>query len=204
MGVSLSPGRVDNVSQSIEEASNIIQSSCDRRYLYAVISSGYKFLYRGIPRINEQPFSQVSIRREPCDLLTPNTYDNPEAVHFFKGLEQVLKDINSPIKPSNGHLATTSVNAAKKWGTAASIWPLGEVVHYAWFDSGGLFWPRDGSLSEIHETLVIDGRNCGQVDLEDALRKEDAEILFQAFPFLAVPQSLDVDLRESLRSLYIL
>lgn len=112
------------------------------------------------------------------------------------------------VRPSNGHLAVTSPARAGEWGTPVSVWPLGDDdVHFAWFRSGGAFYPRDGAVvggSVKRNEIVVDGVNCGDVSLEDALRGDGTEVMFSAERFLAVPIGLEGELREGLKKLFII
>ena len=152
----------------------LLEASCDRRYLHAVISSDYKLMYRGITK--EDSKYPATIQSEPSDLLLESTYGSIEAVNYFKFLENDIM-ADKPIRPSNGHLATTNVDAAKRWGGyAASIWPLSSdyddsgKVHFAWLEGGGDFWPAVGSSSGTAPPYVIvDGIDCGRLSLEDGI-----------------------------------
>ena len=162
----------------------------------------------------------IAVRTETPDLLLPGNYgnDNDAALRFFKNLEETLK--NDPVRPSNGHLATTSAQDAAAWGTAASIWPLAastkkegepDETHYAWFQKGGLFYPRNddnGDAAAVWEldrsSIIVDGRDCGRDSLEDALRGDGWEIMVATPQFLAVPASMDAELRQALRNSFLL
>jgi len=85
------------------------------------------------------------------------------------------------------------------------VWPLGDDdVHFAWFRSGGAFYPREGEGTIKRTDIVVDGVNCGEVSLEDALEGEGVEVMFSAGKFLAVPMSLEGELREGLQKLFII
>jgi len=185
---------------SVKEAIQVIDDFCDRRFLHAVVASDYRFMYRGISD------NKLSIRNEPFDLLSEGTYGSPEAVKWFQQLEQVLRD--DKVKPSNGHLAITSPEAAATWGTTAvSVWPLKqrseEEVHYAWFQQGGLFYPPLSKELD-RSKLIIDGKDCGRDSLEDALLGDKNEILVATTSFLAVPVALEEQLRSGLQSAFLM
>jgi len=108
------------------------------------------------------------------------------------------------VRPRDGHLGVTSVATAGEWGAPVSVWPLGEEVHFAWFESGGLFYPRGDGLSVDRREIVVDGINCGEVSLDDALRMDNVEIMFSGDQFLAVPIALEAELREALKNAFIL
>ena len=114
----------------------------------------------------------------------------------------MARELKSPVRPSNGHLATTCPKAAGEWGVAASIWPIGEVnVHFAWFADGGLFWPRPEGASQ---DIIVDGRDCGKMSLEDALVGDNWEVLFQTEKFVAIPVKFEDELRKELKKSFVI
>jgi len=198
------------VLTSVKEALKVIENSCNRKFLHTVVSSDYNFLYRGIPStdVDKGGLSRntdtklPSVRIEPYDLLSPDTYGSVESARFFQKLD--LEMAEDPVQPHQGHLAVTSSKAASDWGTPASVWPLGEDgVYFAWFKDGGTFWPRP--VDSAHRTnMIVDGLNCGQFSLEDAMREENTEVLFSSNSFLVVPISLENELRKGLKSAFIM
>lgn len=187
------------VVPSVNEAIQLIDASCDRSFLHAVVASDYRFLYRGI----DESVGTPTVRKEAHDLLDLETYKSEEALQFFTKLETSVLQ-NDPVKPSNGHLGITSATSAATWGTtAASIWPLGEDAHFAWFEKGGEFWPRPMAMADRKE-MIIDGRDCGKESLEDALRGDNWEVLFSGQSFLAVPVRFEQELREGLKNSFIM
>lgn len=198
LGRDLSQNEPKGVIMGVDEAIQWIDQSCDRRFLHAVISSDYQFLYRGVANDSE---AQISIRKETPDLLLPGTYNDEGALVWFEELESILD--SEKVKPSNGHLATASIQDASQWGTAVSIWPKNNA-HYAWFEDEGLFYPRRSSISR--SDIIIDGKDCGKHSLEDALQSESCEVMV-ASPndsFLVVPASLDEKLREGLKNSFLI
>ena len=195
---------------SVEEVLNLIEERCDRKFLHAVVSSDYRFLYRGMsPNWKQLP---TVVEGEGSDLLQPETYGDPEAVTFFRKLDEAMD--SRPVRPGmNGHLATTSVGDAAVWGSPVSIWPLAGVegdkyAHFAWYEDGGTFWPRpkawSTTVTSVDDGIIVDGINCGSVNLEDALRSKDGEILFSTDSYLAISSKWDKELREGLRNAFIL
>lgn len=186
---------------SVNEAVDVISNSCNRRFLYNVISSNYNFLYRGL--IPSEAKGSSIRTSEPCDLLNPETYGSVEAASYFAALDKRMAKDRSPVLPSNGHLATTCPKAAAEWGVAASIWPIGEEgVHFAWFEDGGLFWPRNDGASQ---DIVVDGRDCGVTSLDDALVGDNWEVLFRADQgFVALPVEFEGKLREGLKGSFVI
>jgi hypothetical protein len=194
---------------SLEEALDMIATSCDKRFLHAIVASDYKLLYRGVDAGDSR--RMITIRREPYDLLDPATYGSKEAVQYFTRLElEHLKD--RPLQPSNSHLATTSATAAKAWdGAAVSIWPLQEddndSVHFAWKEQGGLFWPSSdtaGTQQELSSVIIVDGVDCGKQSLDDVLQQDNSEVMFRANRFLAVPSSMDDQLIAKLKGAFLI
>ena len=183
----------------IDQVVSWIDTSCDREFLSAVVVSGYRFLYRGI----DDATTAAQVRSETPDLLLSSTYDNdPKALAFFQELERTMIRKDCPVRPSTGHLATSSRHEAARWGQTASIWPI-QGADYAWFSDTQLFYPRRTNTEE-DAYLICNGRNCGTDSLDDALLAENAEVLFSAHPFLAVPASLDRSLQEALQRAFLL
>lgn len=182
--------------KSVREAVDMISASCNRRFLYNCVASDYNFLYHGLDP-EEAVFPSVQTSK-PCDLLNPDTYASEEAASYFAALDRrMAKELKSPVLPSNGHLATTCPKAAGKWGVAASIWPIGEEnINFAWFVDGGLFWPRPEGASQ---DIVVDGKDCGKMSLDDALVGDNWEVLFRADKFVAVPVKFEDELRRELK-----
>jgi hypothetical protein len=138
----------------------------------------------------------------PSDLLFVETYGSQKAVDYFQSLESILaKEL---VKPSNGHLMTTSVKDAAEWGSVASMWPM-DGAHFAWFQDLKRFYPRDVLVEDDNrrEELIVDGKDCGRDGLEDALRRDHCEILVNAKQFLVVPVELDEELRNALKSSFL-
>lgn len=199
--------------KSVGDALSLIEEMCDRKFLHAVVASDYRFLYRGMP-LSWQPLPTV-VEGEGSDLLLTGTYgeDSLEAVKFFRKLDGAMA--SKPVRPgANGHLGTTSTLDAATWGSPASIWPLSgggsddKYAHFAWYEDGGAFWPRPKAWSKssksVDDGIIVDGINCGSVNLEDALRTMDNEIMFSTESYLAIPSEWDKELREGLRNAFIL
>ena len=208
--------------QSLDEALEVIATSCDRRFLEAIVSSDYRLMYRGVDEEKEGgPI--IAIRCEASDLLDPSTYDSIEAAKYFLTLEEGLKNRKSPVRPSNGHLAVTSIEDARSWGgSAVSVWPLVtprgvnptaspsqssrsnvDAVHFAWLEKGGVFWPNE-SINNKTESVLVDGIDCGRQALDDALKGDGWEIMFNSGSFLSVPASMDRELIAKLKRAYLI
>jgi hypothetical protein len=185
---------------TVADALEWMDRSCDRRFLHAVVSSNYKFLYRGVPALSGDG---PSLRIEAPDLLLLETYGSAAAQEYFVALEEVLKD--ELVRPSTGHLATTSIRDASAWGDdVVSIWPCAGA-HYAWYQDFGLFYPRamDSKQSIDRMSLIVDGRDCGKDSLDDALCAPSCEILVATPSFLAVPISMEKELRQELQRSFL-
>lgn len=188
---------------SPKEISQYIIQNCNRGYLQSVKSTGYNFLYRGLSKEEEEAMEKnpskkaIIVLNEPYDLLDPQTYHSEEAAAYFQSLEDKLSAGGSSIKPSNAHIATTCPLEAFKWGTAMSIWPLGERgVEFLWLKDGGVFWPPPDQ-PVMAQTLE---RNTNDSGLERALQGNAWEVMFRSDSgFLAVPAGLDDELRDYLR-----
>lgn len=181
---------------SIEEVAQFIRRNCNSSYLQSVRSSGYNFMYRGecinLPsQIKNIPAFNMNV---PFDLLDSDTYQSTEAASFFRRLDNRLTDQGSNVKPSNGHLATTCPKEAAKWGTAVSIWPIGEKnVEFSWLENGCVYWPLPGGAIE---PKVVFGNDSG---LDNALKRDACEIMFRADNgFLGIPVEFDDKLKYAL------
>ena len=202
---------------SLDDALEVIATSCDRRFLEAVVSTDYHFLYRGVDESKEVG-PVIGIRREPSDLLDPSTYSSLDAAYYFSALEDAMKLRKAPIRPSNGHMAVTNADDAKSWGgSAVSIWPLVSLprgvqsnnnseetaAHFAWLENGGAFWPND-SVNNEPKSVLVDGVDCGRQALEDALKGDGWEVMFNSECFLTVPASMDRKLITKLKGAYLI
>lgn len=173
------------VLSSVDEALTVIEANCDRRYLHGVVASDYKCMYRGIPT-GSSSLPRVVSSTSNSDLILSSS--------DYASLEEYMAD--KRIKPSNGQLAFTSPGLVKD-GEAASIWPLGDDVHFAWSEDGDLLQNSAGKV-------IVDGVDCGRMALEDALEGKDREIMFRADRYLAVPVSLQDELLTGLRGAFII
>jgi hypothetical protein len=169
---------------SVDEAIQFIESSCDRRFLHAVVASDYQLMYR-----RGESAKTIAICNDPDTLLQSSS------AQVFSTLEQQLQD--RPLQPSNSRLAVSHVETAKQqWGTnrVVSVWPLGNNVHFAWPEEGSQF----GAPS-----VIVDGVDCGRMSLEDAL-EGDKEILFRSDSYLAVPLSMEKELLSKLQAAFLI
>jgi hypothetical protein len=167
---------------SVDEAIQLIETSCDRRFLHAVVASDYQLMYRrGVSA------RTIAIYNDPDTLLQ-------SSAQVFSTLEQQLQD--RPLQPSNSRLAVSHVETAKQqWGNrVVSVWPLGDNVHFAWPEEGSQF----GTPS-----VIVDGVDCGRMSLEDAL-EGDKEILFRSDSYLAVPLSMEKELLSKLQAAFLI
>jgi len=126
---------------SLAEAENLILRRCDPAFLGAVRATG-RLLYRG------EGLTTSALCAPPPDLLLPNTYNDSNALAYFRRLEATLPPAVGA-RPSKGHLASSSLEAAVAWGAPASIWPLGPLS-YAWLSSRRDFWPAPPQVRDYH------------------------------------------------------
>jgi len=175
---------------TLEQATEIIGLRCNKKFLHNVIASDYRFLYFGVPDLQSP-----TIRFDPPDLLLPSAYDSRDAANYFQRLDERMK--TELVRPSNSHLGTTNPSEAARWGTPSSVWPLGDC-HFAWLADGGNFLGSTGNI-------LVDGLNCGEVSLDDALRNPRTEIMFSGTEgFLTVPIGLDKSLRKALQESFFI
>jgi len=178
-------------TMTLSQAMEWIEDNVDRRFFHSMVASDYQFLYRGVDQSN------IHILQPTPDLLDANTYQDRDALSYFRKLEESMKNLS--VKPSNGHLATTSPSVARQWSkNVASIWPS-SPTHCAWYTTGGLFEGR-----QDEKNLIVDGVECGREGLEDALRLSDTEIMITCREFLSVPASMDNALRQELQKSFIM
>ena len=173
---------------SVEEAVQLIESSCDRRFLHAVVASDYQLMYRGL---SSTEWQGITTRNEPETVLESDA-------QVFSSIETILQD--RPLAPSNSRLAVSNPDAAKRWGTqVVSVWPLGDNVHFAWLEEGHAF-----SDAGADPKILVDGVDCGRMSLEDAL-ESNKEIMFRAGSgYLAVPLSMEKKLISKLKGAFII
>ncbi|CBN78376.1 conserved unknown protein [Ectocarpus siliculosus] len=89
---------------------------------------------------------------EKPDLLDAETYGSAVAAEYFRAADAIMdKDFQAPARPSNAHIMVSNKEAAAAWGTACSIWPLGDSLDYSWLHSCAELWDprweRPGSRS---------------------------------------------------------
>lgn len=195
---------------STKKIAQYIHRFCNSEFLSSVIKSRCNYLYRGLsPNESEavaynNGLAAIIVKDEPHDLLNPDTYQSNEAASYFLSLEKDMTAKRISIKPSNSHLGTTCPKDAAQWGTAASIWPLGEKgVDFAWLEDGGIFWPIKRGNHIKKRLIVTSSTNCGDSreskELSEALQGDAWEVMFRADNgFLAVPAELDDELRKCL------
>ena len=188
-------GNTMNLSQAIDW----IEQNCDKRFIHAVVASDYNFLYYGLDQNAKKKIRIESLQES--DLFSFDTYGSNDAVEYFQNLESLL--VNDVVKPSNGHLMTTSSKDAANWGNAYSMWPMGDV-HYAWFQSKGLFYPRSSATVLTRDDIIVDGRDCGKDSLDDALTANGCEVLVSGQRYMAVPASMDNELRQALKDAFLI
>ena len=177
-------------------AAGFIYENADGQFLSSVAAANYRFLYRGLSaaQISAGGDGAVVVDDDPYDLLDPGTYNSKAAADYFRDLDDEMGARRLGLRPGNSHLATTSASDASSWGPAASIWPLGSDVSFAWFDDDRLFWP----VETRERTLVTDASSS----LSAALCIDGCEVMFRSDGgYLAVPSHLDHQLRQQLISM---
>ena len=184
-----------------KEVAQYIKKYANQYFLRSVIESDYNFLYRG--QLVDKNSCGIVIKDEPFDLLDVDTYGSIAAASYFQSLEVQMNANGLSIRPSNSHMGTTCPLEAAKWGTAVSIWPIGDKINsvqFAWMEDGGLFWPIPTSqLPKPRNIAHSDGTHKSD-GLSDALRGDAWEIMFRADNgFLAVPATFDDELKQILQ-----
>lgn len=187
----------------IEDVAKFIVNSTPRSFREAVQHSN-SFLYRGQEQVasNSPPMMAGHVCTPPPDLLLEGTYNDKEALEYFKCLEDYLSSLEIMAKPSTGHVGTSVKEDAKEWGEVVSVWPLGTDLSYVFPKSEQVFFPST--------TTCRDGKFIIDAGLETALR-DGREVLFASWyggtaasttppssSFLAVPEMYDKKLRNLL------
>ena len=199
-GTTESTVRTTSVS-SVEEALKIIASTCDKRFLHAMVASDYKFLYEG----------------EESKTSSPSKISNIDAA------EQIF---SKKIPSGNGSVVLATTGRRMTTKNASSLWPLDGTaidylnnnnnkrgnketsgvdngIHYAWSDQGGFLLSTNDDGSTTSKTLIVDGIDCGKMSLEDAL-EGDMQVLVKAPTFLRVPRYMESTLREGLQGAFLI
>eukprot|EP00903_Cladosiphon_okamuranus_P019501 g17933.t1 len=108
--------------------------------LEAVRQTG-RFLYRGetlSPR-GVGGGSRVVVERP--DLLDEATYESAIAAEYFRAADAAMeKQFRASARPSNAHIMVSNKEAAAAWGTACSVWPLGDSLDYSWLENCYEWW----------------------------------------------------------------
>lgn len=153
----------------------------------ACIASGGHMLYRG-----EQ--AGCALMNPAPDLLDPATY-GPEAARAFARVSAMLDARDSPIAPSNGHLAASRWQPAAKWGAPCSVWPLDEGLHFCYSEAFAEWWPAIGSIPTYGQLALRTDSH-----LERALASPHAaEVLFTTRGgYISVDRRFEGALRRAL------
>ncbi|CAN0008435.1 unnamed protein product [Ectocarpus fasciculatus] len=121
---------------------DIVRRSSGLLYRGEALSSGGGGKGGGPRAVTEKP-----------DLLDAETYGSAVAAEYFLAADATMdKEFQAPAsRPSNAHIMVSSKEAAAAWGTACSIWPLGDSLDYSWLDNCAELWDprweRPGSRS---------------------------------------------------------
>ena len=173
----------DGVVQQITlpEAVKAIITDANPDWVRAVVQAG--FIYRGVAE------ASPTLRRDAYDLYSPATYKSARAATYFRSLDAALDKTKAPgPRARKAHLAVANAEAAARWGTAASIWPLGATA-YAWGPTA--FWPAKDRAITVAESLRVDE------GLADCIRSGN-EVLYACEAAVAVPRALEASLRAGL------
>ncbi|CAM9112762.1 unnamed protein product [Laminaria digitata] len=124
-----------------------------RPLLDAVRRTG-SFLYRGEPLGQGEGGGGPRAVVETPDLFDEETYGSPLAAEYFRASDSLMaENFGATARPSNAHIMVSNQEAASAWGTACSVWPLGDSLDYSWFDNCSELWNpswgRPGSRSSV-------------------------------------------------------
>lgn len=138
---------------NIKTTAEFIEKHCTK-ILKASKRTG-RLLYRGRDSAKSSIKDQSSlVISESSDLLLPATYSSVIAAQYFIALDEYIskhpragleyfqdndQSTRTVAKPSNGHIATSIIEEAGKWGSVYSCWPIDDM-HYTWLKSNKLFW----------------------------------------------------------------
>jgi len=202
---------------NLDDVVKQIETSVDRRFLHAVVASGYhQHLYASKNQVLTRNAGQRS---------TDN--DNTNLVELERNQAEFWKD--RPIQPSRCQLFVTDLDVARKrWGGSnnnddiITVWPMmmsssststssGRAddggdhsgIHYAWPEKGGNFRGASAVNANDDSGIIVDGIDCGRMSLEDAL-EGNMEVLVQADQFLIVPLSMEEALIKRLKTSFLL
>lgn len=186
---------------SLDDAVDVIASSCDKRFWHAVVASDYELLY-----YSKKGFSN----RNKMGIWTPTEDD---FVLNNEMLEQQLE--GRDIQPRKSIMAHSNLETAKilSWSSGGgkrnlvSLWPLSSSLqatgisdaHFAWPEVDGTFVKKEQQQQQI----IVDGIDCGRMSLEDAL-EGNKEILVQADRYLVIPQTMEQRLIDKLQTSFII
>ena len=166
---------------SLGEAVKAIITDGNPDWVRAVVQAG--FVYRGVAEVSP------TLRRDPYDLYSPATYNSARAATYFRSLDAALDKTKAPgPRARTAHLAVANAEAAARWGTASSIWPLGATT-YAWGPTA--FWPANTNAQNVAKSLRVDE------GLADCILSK-SEVLYACDASIAVPRSLEASLRAGL------
>eukprot|EP00980_Cylindrotheca_fusiformis_P031105 scaffold25830_cov162-Cylindrotheca_fusiformis.AAC.6 len=188
-------GKLQQVQEgmTVDQALERIESDCDRRFLHAVVASGYHFLYSATASRTNQ-ISMQTYTENSESILT--TYTNSRDYGISGILKERLKD--RPIQPQSSQIGFANPDDVKNRQTLVSVWPMGQNVHFAWMEQGTSF-----STVRKGDNLIVDGVDCGRMALEDAL-EEGKEVMFETDRYLVVPRSFEKELVAKLQSGFLI
>ncbi|CAJ1954668.1 unnamed protein product [Cylindrotheca closterium] len=179
----------------VDQALEIIENQCDRRFLHAVVASDYRLLYQQMAAPLDNQL-QVSVLRTDQDVsvLKSSILSSGD----LDVIDAKLKDRPMKVDASCQLAFANPKDVATDEDHIVSIWPLGEQVHFTWMED-------KTSLASIgvDDKIIVDGIDCGRMSLEDAL-EEGKQVLLRSETYLAVPRSLEKELIAKLQNAFLI
>jgi len=195
-------GKLSNrrLLSSLDDALDLIDTQCDRRFLHAVVASNYRLLYRGT---NASPVARFPSVYALNSFTGGTTTKALVVADFQAALEEQGINIEKNLltswdNTSPFHMAATNArDIGSSSSSTASVWPLGDNVHFAWT-------AQEQATLKSSENLIVDGIDCGVMSLEDALDRPNGRVLFHANSVLLVPTFMEQELVERLKTSFII
>jgi len=169
-----------------QNAVELIEKFCPVEFLNAVKDTG-AFLYRGETLSLNNSNASCYQFETPPDLLLQGTYGCAEAVEYFQRLEDCSATRSSLVRPSTGHIGTSSIRSAAQWGNPVSVWPLGTSFSYAFPMQRSDFF-HCGDVFTTKQMLTPCDEIYWNKELSNALRT-DREVMFATLDSSGKPSS---------------
>jgi hypothetical protein len=174
----------ENRGLSLEGCAELICKKTPKELCRAVKETG-RVLYRG------EDVKRASILALKPDLLDESTYNDPEALAYFRCMETFLEQKQIFARPSTGHIATSSIEDAIPWGNPVSIWPLRRQWSYLWAENRKLLYP--GSCDQNNQLVINEGLSIALQAGREVLFSTADETLLES-RVLAIPSDLTAEL----------